>query len=240
MAKKDHDKQSAESKDRETFQTEADFRAQLENSPVHGIDSPFVRSLIADNVKSRTDCIGILMQVFSRGRFLPAYWERYGLPDLAREFLELNLKRRAATLQKMLTKEIFELFKDKVNTVASKWTNWREQALEKRVRDVRGMAWSDWAAANIKLKCEWDDIIGEIDDLQKYLKELVIIVDERTDNPQDLMTLTVVVGNFAVSKNTLRRAIREGRLRDYNQDKTSKNSPVLVSESEVKKYWPQK
>ena len=54
--------------------------------------------------------------------------------------------------------------------------------------------------------------------------------------PKDLMTLTVTIKKYIVSKSTLRRALKDGRLTDYNQGKESENSPVVVSENEVKSF----
>ena len=58
--------------------------------------------------------------------------------------------------------------------------------------------------------------------------------------PDDSMTLTVAVSIFHVSKTTIRRAIKDQRLKDYSDKAKSKNSPVLVSEKEVAKHWKRK
>ena len=56
----------------------------------------------------------------------------------------------------------------------------------------------------------------------------------------DLITLQVAVSKFYVSKVTLRRAIKNGRLRNYRDSGKPKNSAILVSESEVGTRWPRK
>ena len=56
--------------------------------------------------------------------------------------------------------------------------------------------------------------------------------------PEDLITLTVAVRNYNVSKCTLHRAIKDGRLTSYKHGK--RNSPVKISKSEIEKYWPKK
>ena len=58
--------------------------------------------------------------------------------------------------------------------------------------------------------------------------------------PSDLITLTVAVKNFSVSKTTLRRAIKDRRLSNYKQKTKPRNSPIMVSESGVAKLWPRK
>ena len=113
-------------------------RAEPESVPVHGQVSPFVRSLLTESAKWLADSIGLLMQVFSPGGFLPAYGERFGLPDLAREFRELDLKNRVAPIQQILSEEEFGRFKDEVNVALVQWIDWWERALAEGVRAARG------------------------------------------------------------------------------------------------------
>lgn len=68
---------------------------------------------------------------------------------------------------------------------------------------------------------------------------------EASDNagdtkPGDLITLTVAIQNYDVSKTTLRRAIKDKRLKNHKKKTKPKNSPDKVSEREVAKQWPRK
>ncbi len=72
------------------------------------------------------------------------------------------------------------------------------------------------------------------------LKLSAISGKAREIQPNDLMTLTVAVQKFDVSKSTLRRSIKDGRLKNYNTKNESKSSLVMISESEVAKHWPRK
>ena len=57
--------------------------------------------------------------------------------------------------------------------------------------------------------------------------------------PNDLITLTVAISKFHVSRKTLRGAVKDkdGRLKDYREKGKPKNSPIMVSESEVENIW---
>jgi hypothetical protein len=57
---------------------------------------------------------------------------------------------------------------------------------------------------------------------------------------EDPISTSVAVQKYAVSKVTLRRAVKDGRLRDCRLPGAAKNSPLMVSGSEVAKYWPQR
>ena len=61
---------------------------------------------------------------------------------------------------------------------------------------------------------------------------------DKNQRSDDLITLTVAIKKFKVSKTTLRRAIKDGRLVSYKDITKSSNSLSMVSESEVEKYWP--
>ncbi|HPD48325.1 MAG TPA: hypothetical protein P5279_13265 [Anaerohalosphaeraceae bacterium] len=84
-----------------------------------------------------------------------------------------------------------------------------------------------------------------------HLKQMAAICNQRftpilndclcakaVKKPEDLITLTVAVRNYNVSKCTLHRAIKDGRLTSYKHGK--RNSPVKISKSEIEKYWPKK
>jgi hypothetical protein len=58
--------------------------------------------------------------------------------------------------------------------------------------------------------------------------------------PDDSMTLTVAISRYHVSKTTLRRAIEDGRLKDYSDKAKPKNSPAMISEREVARHWKKK
>lgn len=55
--------------------------------------------------------------------------------------------------------------------------------------------------------------------------------------PQDLITITIAVKNYNVSRRTIYRATEDGRLQDYNKNKKANNSPVMISESEVARHF---
>ena len=57
------------------------------------------------------------------------------------------------------------------------------------------------------------------------------------DRPDDLMRLVVAAKLVHAVPKTLRDAISEGLLRDYRQPGHAKNTPMLVSRSEVLKLW---
>lgn len=95
------------------------------------------------------------------------------------------------------------------------------------------------------------------DDILSYLDELEGKTTPKTPEPAetgqkiepqekdrqnkgDSMTLTVAVKKFDVSKTTLRRAIKDGRLKNYNTNNKSISSLVMISESEVAKHWTRK
>ena len=62
----------------------------------------------------------------------------------------------------------------------------------------------------------------------------------RRTRPNDLITLAVAVTRFFVSRVTLLRAIGDGRITSHRALGASKNSPHLVSDSEVARYCVRK
>jgi len=154
---------------------------------VAGLPSPFVRSLLSERAKWRADFIGLLMQLFSRGRFLPAYWERYDLPDLRREFHELELSTGVKSLQGLLTDEELECFRHEVSEAATAWMVWREKAIVAGVleslrqtdRRAKDTAWIKWVDDNRALKQEWDDLTDALDELRRRLEMTGALVDAR-------------------------------------------------------------
>lgn len=63
-------------------------------------------------------------------------------------------------------------------------------------------------------------------------------IEPENERPKDTITLSVATKKYSVSKSTLRRAIKDGRLESYKDTTKSSNSPEIVSESEVAKHWP--
>ena len=70
-------------------------------------------------------------------------------------------------------------------------------------------------------------------------EEIEAEAGESETEPQDLITLSVAVRNYVVSKSTLRRAIKDKRIRGYKQSDKN-NSQVKVSICEIEKHWPKK
>lgn len=56
--------------------------------------------------------------------------------------------------------------------------------------------------------------------------------------PGDLITLTVAITRYQVSKATLKRAIEDGRIISYRPPNAATNSPHKVSESDISNAWP--
>jgi len=187
------------------WKSEGDFREELEAMQVHGQKSPFVRSLLNESARQRTDCIGLLIQVFSPGRFLPIYWFRFGLPDLAKEVAELEfvIKNRITSLRKVLSEDEFKRFVNNVDEILLQWQAWRKRAIDKGMQDISEfMAWAEWSAENADLKGEWDDISEEIYELQEYLQKIALVVDERINS---------IVGGGEKTKPTKARGGEEKR-----------------------------
>jgi hypothetical protein len=70
--------------------------------------------------------------------------------------------------------------------------------------------------------------------IYRILDALQNILDKK---PDDLITLTVAISKYKVKKVTLRRAIKDKRLKNYGEG-TVKNSIILVSEKAVAGFWP--
>jgi len=176
------------------YESEAEFRARIEAVPVWGQPGPFVRSLLRDHAKGRADCVGLLMQVFSPGRFVPAYWERFDPPDLAKEFEDLDLRTRVVPLGKILTEEELGRFKDKVNAALAAWIDWRRRAIDAGIltalRKIGGRkaidaAFQQWVDENRGLKQEWDDLGDTIDELHRDLTRMAAMIDTRAAEQPD-------------------------------------------------------
>ncbi len=168
------------------FQTEKEYRERIESFPVFGQKSTFVRSILNKSVKNRTDVIGMLLQIFSPGRFMHLYWEHFGLPDLAKEFAELDMGNRIVTLKKTLTKDECNRVISRVNDVFIAWQEWRKQAFQNGIEEVRKekmdkeaklTAWIDWFGTHEGLKSQLGDI--GIYELREYLENIAIEVDKR-------------------------------------------------------------
>jgi hypothetical protein len=72
--------------------------------------------------------------------------------------------------------------------------------------------------------------------IQRAVEDAKEIV-ENPNVPDDLITLTVAIQEFAVSRATLKRAIASKTIQTYRK---KGNSPHFVSRSEVKKRWPER
>jgi hypothetical protein len=149
---------------------EQDFQRELEAVEIVGNMSP--------TAKERTDGIGLLMQVFAPGRFLPDHWQRFGLPDLVREWRQLGFGDRIASLETILSKDDFKRFWDKVSETLDLWTDWRKRAQQARIEDV---PWPEWTKAHADLKSEWEDVTWWINELQRQLQKLDSVIDKRIE-----------------------------------------------------------
>jgi hypothetical protein len=134
------------------------------------------------------------MQVFSPGRFVPAYWERFDPPDLAKEFEDLDLRTRVVPLGKILTEEELGRFKDKVNAALAAWIDWRRRAIDTGIltalRKIGGRkaidaAFQQWVDENRGLKQEWDDLGDTIDELHRDLTRMAAMIDTRAAEQPD-------------------------------------------------------
>ncbi|MBW8040633.1 MAG: hypothetical protein FVQ85_11590 [Planctomycetes bacterium] len=84
-------------------------------------------------------------------------------------------------------------------------------------------------------------VISKLLQIEKEIasqKDATIIKSEKC--PDDLITLVVAGNNYHISRITLLRAIKDGRLRSYRPDNCAKNHLHMVSESQVASYWPAK
>lgn len=63
---------------------------------------------------------------------------------------------------------------------------------------------------------------------------------EKEKCPEDLITLLIVQNKYKISRITLLRAIKDGRLRSFRPDNCAKNHMHKVSESQVASYWTAK
>lgn len=67
------------------------------------------------------------------------------------------------------------------------------------------------------------------------------VTKEDRKKPEHLVTLTVILTQFKVSRATLNRAIKDGRLITYPQaENAPKNAALLVDAVEVAKLWPKR
>lgn len=82
---------------------------------------------------------------------------------------------------------------------------------------------------------EWGDVYKQ--PVIEHIRSCAQMVRNAT-KPERLITLAVAAKNFNVSKPTLNRAIKDGRLIAYPQvENAPKNSPLLVDAVKVAKYW---
>ena len=82
-------------------------------------------------------------------------------------------------------------------------------------------------------------IISRLLEIEKEITQAEdAIITESEKWPDDLITLTVAQSKYSVTSVTLKRAIKDGRLRSYRPKKCIKNHPHKISESQVASYWP--
>jgi len=76
--------------------------------------------------------------------------------------------------------------------------------------------------------------------LRFYLEENVNDTLNEQKQPDDLITLSVAIQKYSVSKRTLLRAIDDNRIKSSRPVNAPSNSPHKISEAEVAKNWPLK
>ena len=188
------------------FQTEKEYRERIESFSVVGQKSTFVRSILNESLTHRTDVIGILLKIFSPGRFIHLYWECYGLPDLAKEFDELDIDNRIVTLKKTLTRDECNQVINRVNEVLLAWQAWRKQALQNGIEELRKKkmkkeakltAWIEWLDTHEGLKSQLGDI--EIYELREYLENIAIEIDKRESEINSLESKTEISEDKPIS-----------------------------------------
>lgn len=62
----------------------------------------------------------------------------------------------------------------------------------------------------------------------------------RQPQPNDLISLLVAVKDYSVSRGTLKRMIKDGRLKSYRGRKAHTNSPHFVSRAAIEKFYTKK
>jgi len=55
--------------------------------------------------------------------------------------------------------------------------------------------------------------------------------------PTDIISSDVAITEYNVSRPTIRRAVKEGRLKDYRPEHCADNSPFQLSRAEVRSHW---
>ena len=76
--------------------------------------------------------------------------------------------------------------------------------------------------------------------LRSYLEENTNNTLNEQKLPNDLIALSVATQKYSVSKRTLLRAIEDKRINSYRPVSAPSNSPHIIREAEVAKYWPLK
>ena len=61
-----------------------------------------------------------------------------------------------------------------------------------------------------------------------------------TGHPSDFITLPVAVHRYTVSRSTLRRAVKDRRLRDYRPTDHVSNAALVLREAEIALCWPRR
>lgn len=80
-----------------------------------------------------------------------------------------------------------------------------------------------------------------IDDICAFAELLRSFTKEDKEKPKHLITLAIVTKEFVVSRGTLNRAIKDGRLTAYPQTENApKNAARLVDAVKVASLWPRR
>ena len=100
---------------------------------------------------------------------------------------------------------------------------------------------------------DWDDILAHIEVFLCKTEQKTklgeggntgdaedAIIKESEKWPDDLITLSVAIKKYHVSRSTLMRAIKNGRIKSHRPVNAAPNSPHKVREPEIAKNWPLK
>jgi len=84
-------------------------------------------------------------------------------------------------------------------------------------------------------------IISQLLEIEKEITQAEDdIIKESEKWPDDLITLSVAIKKYCVTRSTLMRAIKKGRIKSHRTVNAAPNLPHKVRESEIAKNWPPK
>ncbi len=73
--------------------------------------------------------------------------------------------------------------RDDINTIVTGWTDWRRQALNAGLGEVRNaQSWSKWTDKNRALKSQWDDLTEEIAVVERSIQTLTPLTQEHNES----------------------------------------------------------